>query len=74
VLGRGELRIIEGTDHITTLAKPEFASAVMEFLRFGKLNESGGFERADGVRNPGLRRGVGCCSGADVPQFIKKYN
>jgi pimeloyl-ACP methyl ester carboxylesterase len=37
LLGRGELRIIEGTDHITTLAKPEFASAIIEFLRFGKL-------------------------------------
>lgn len=38
VLGRGELRIIEGTDHITTLAKPEFGSALLEFLRLGKLN------------------------------------
>ncbi len=33
LLGRGEIKIVEGTDHITTLTKPEFASAVIEFLR-----------------------------------------
>jgi pimeloyl-ACP methyl ester carboxylesterase len=37
LLGRGELKIIEGADHMTTLAKPEFASALIEFLRSGKL-------------------------------------
>lgn len=33
LLGRGELTIIDGGDHITTLAKPEFGSAILEFLR-----------------------------------------
>jgi pimeloyl-ACP methyl ester carboxylesterase len=37
LLGRGELKIIEGADHITTLIKPEFGSAVREFLRTGKV-------------------------------------
>jgi pimeloyl-ACP methyl ester carboxylesterase len=36
LLGRGELKIVEGADHITTLTKPEFASAIIEFLRSGK--------------------------------------
>jgi pimeloyl-ACP methyl ester carboxylesterase len=33
LLGRGEVRIIEGGDHMTTLARPEFATALREFLR-----------------------------------------
>jgi pimeloyl-ACP methyl ester carboxylesterase len=33
LLGRGEVKIVEGGDHITTLTKPEFASAILEFLR-----------------------------------------
>src|SRR5262249_8504873 len=33
LLGRGEVKIIEGGDHITTLAKPEFGTAILEFLR-----------------------------------------
>ncbi len=33
LLGRGEVRIVEGGDHMTTLIKPEFGSAVLEFLR-----------------------------------------
>jgi pimeloyl-ACP methyl ester carboxylesterase len=36
LLGRVEIKIVEGADHITTLIKPEFASAVLEFLRSGK--------------------------------------
>ncbi|MGV3616510.1 MAG: alpha/beta fold hydrolase [Fimbriimonas sp.] len=36
ILGRGELRVVEGADHITTLAKPEFGAALMEFLRAHK--------------------------------------
>jgi pimeloyl-ACP methyl ester carboxylesterase len=36
LLGRGEVKVIEGGDHITTLAKPEFASALLEFLRSSK--------------------------------------
>jgi pimeloyl-ACP methyl ester carboxylesterase len=36
LLGRGEVKIIEGADHITTLRKPEFASAVIAFLRSSK--------------------------------------
>jgi pimeloyl-ACP methyl ester carboxylesterase len=38
LLGRGELKIIDGSDHITTLAKPEFATAIHQFLRSGTLN------------------------------------
>jgi pimeloyl-ACP methyl ester carboxylesterase len=37
LLGRGELKIVEGGDHMTTLIKPEFASTIVEFLRSGKL-------------------------------------
>ena len=37
LLGRGELKIVAGADHITTLIKPEFGSAVREFLRTGKV-------------------------------------
>ena len=37
LLGRGELKIVAGGDHMTTLAKPEFSSALIEFLRSGKL-------------------------------------
>jgi pimeloyl-ACP methyl ester carboxylesterase len=37
-LDRGEVKIVEGGDHITTLAKPEFASTIIEFLRTGKVN------------------------------------
>ena len=33
LLGRGELRILEGGDHMTTLIKPEFGSAIVEFWR-----------------------------------------
>ena len=33
LLGRGELKIVEGGDHVGTLAKPEFASAIRTFLR-----------------------------------------
>jgi pimeloyl-ACP methyl ester carboxylesterase len=36
LLGRGEVKIVEGGDHITTLAKPEFASVLLEFLRSNK--------------------------------------
>jgi pimeloyl-ACP methyl ester carboxylesterase len=36
LLGRGEIKIVEGADHVTTLAKPEFGTAVLEFLRSGK--------------------------------------
>jgi len=36
LLGRGEVKIVEGADHMTTLTKPEFASAIIEFLRSGK--------------------------------------
>jgi pimeloyl-ACP methyl ester carboxylesterase len=36
LLGRGEVKVVEGGDHLTTLAKPEFGSAVIAFLRSGK--------------------------------------
>ncbi len=30
---------VAGGDHITTLIKPEFGSAVLEFLRTGKVGQ-----------------------------------
>jgi pimeloyl-ACP methyl ester carboxylesterase len=33
LLGRGEIKLVEGADHITTLGKPEFGAAILEFLR-----------------------------------------
>lgn len=36
-LDRGEVKIVEGGDHMTTLAKSEFASTIIEFLRTGKV-------------------------------------
>jgi pimeloyl-ACP methyl ester carboxylesterase len=37
LLGRGEIKVIEGADHMTTLTRPEFAKAIAEFLRANKL-------------------------------------
>jgi pimeloyl-ACP methyl ester carboxylesterase len=37
LLGRGELKIVEGGDHITTLSKLDFGTAIREFLRAGKV-------------------------------------
>ena len=42
LLGRGELKIIEGANHMTTLINPAFGAAVIEFLRSGKLGSAGG--------------------------------
>jgi pimeloyl-ACP methyl ester carboxylesterase len=36
LLGRGEIKVIEGADHMTTLANPEFAKTVEAFLRANK--------------------------------------
>jgi len=36
-LGRGELKVIDGENHMTTLTNPEFGSAIETFLRHGKL-------------------------------------
>jgi len=36
LLGRGEVKVVEAADHVTTLTRPEFGSAVLEFLRSGK--------------------------------------
>jgi len=36
LLGRGEVKVIDGADHRTTLMRPEFGSAILEFLRSGK--------------------------------------
>ena len=36
LLGRGEIKVIEGADHVTTLTKPEFAKAIEEFIRANK--------------------------------------
>jgi hypothetical protein len=37
LLGRGELKIVDGGDHMTTLIYPEFGASILEFLRSGKL-------------------------------------
>jgi pimeloyl-ACP methyl ester carboxylesterase len=36
LLGRGEIKVIGGADHMTTLANPEFAKTIEEFLRANK--------------------------------------
>jgi pimeloyl-ACP methyl ester carboxylesterase len=36
LLGRGEIKVIEGADHMTTLIKPEFAKTIEEFLQANK--------------------------------------
>jgi pimeloyl-ACP methyl ester carboxylesterase len=36
ILGRGEVKIIEGGDHVGTLAKPEFGQAILQFLETNK--------------------------------------
>ena len=36
-LGRGELKIIQGGNHMTTLTNPEFGATIKTFLRHGKL-------------------------------------
>ncbi|MBM3998224.1 MAG: hypothetical protein FJ297_01565 [Planctomycetes bacterium] len=41
-LGRGELKIIEGGNHITTLSNPEFGESIKTFLRSGKLERAAG--------------------------------
>lgn len=37
----GELRLVAGGDHVTTLAKPEFAVAVREFLAAHRVSQDG---------------------------------
>jgi len=37
LLGRGEFRLVEGSDHMTTLINPKFGKTVDEFLRNGKV-------------------------------------
>lgn len=36
LLGRGEIKTIPGGDHLTTLSKPEFTTAVLTFLKSNK--------------------------------------
>ena len=36
LLGRGEIKVIEGADHMTTLTNPEFGKTIEEFLRANK--------------------------------------
>lgn len=37
LLGRGEVRLVEGGNHMTTLMNPQFGNMVKEFLRDGKV-------------------------------------
>jgi len=37
LLGRGEIKVIPGGDHITTLIQPEFSASLLEFWRHGHL-------------------------------------
>ena len=39
-IGRGEVYVVEGGDHMTTLIKPTFATALVKFLQFGTLNST----------------------------------
>jgi pimeloyl-ACP methyl ester carboxylesterase len=36
-LGRGEVKVIDGVNHMTTLTNPEFGDSIETFLRHGKL-------------------------------------
>jgi pimeloyl-ACP methyl ester carboxylesterase len=36
VLGRGEVKLVPGGDHVTTLAEPEFGASLMAFLKANK--------------------------------------
>jgi pimeloyl-ACP methyl ester carboxylesterase len=36
LLGRGQVKVIAGGDHLTTLTKPEFGAAILTFLRAAK--------------------------------------
>jgi pimeloyl-ACP methyl ester carboxylesterase len=36
LLGRGEIKVIDGADHMTTLTNPEFATTIERFLRANK--------------------------------------
>ena len=36
LLGRGEIKVIEGGDHMTTLAKPAFGKSIDEFIKANK--------------------------------------
>ena len=36
LLGRGEIKVIEGADHMTTLTNPEFAKTIEDFFRANK--------------------------------------
>lgn len=36
VLDRSQVKVVEGANHITTLARPEFATALIEFVRANK--------------------------------------
>ncbi len=47
ILGRGEVKLVEGGDHMTTLTKPEFGKAVMGFL---EVNKSVGVPPSGGKR------------------------
>ncbi len=39
-LGRGELKVIDGGNHMTTLTNPEFGSSIKAFLRHGTLEQT----------------------------------
>jgi pimeloyl-ACP methyl ester carboxylesterase len=38
LLGRGEIKVIEGADHMTTLIRPEFSKSINDFLHANKQN------------------------------------
>lgn len=37
MLGRGDVKVIEGADHITTLIKPDFGASVVAFLQANRI-------------------------------------
>jgi len=38
ILGQGEVKVVEGADHMTTLIKPEFGKAIIEFIKTHKTD------------------------------------
>ncbi len=37
LLGRGDVRLVEGADHMTTLINPKFGKSIVEFLKTGNV-------------------------------------
>jgi pimeloyl-ACP methyl ester carboxylesterase len=38
LIAHSQLKVVEGADHVTTLTKPEFGTAIIDFLKANKMN------------------------------------